>query len=413
MSYSPMHQPDHPRTVPTRSILRSNADAPLASTSHLEESIPNLHISYTDSATYRGGASPPRHKPSTMPNMSGNRILRPPPSSRRWQGNLDSSQPIQTGTSAAARADRSQPLHSVDIQKGYEQYLIPAGPGIPSTGISPYINMGSSHPTIVYPGRPLSRPKGEPPDVNCEFRKIRMERWLAGDCTSSVYHPPAMYMLIARIDGPVLTARTAGVLSVEPLINPLLMPPNGDGGIFVRWNMLYPTSYASPSSSLSAELWTERLREPATFPRLSSLHVISRGFPWSIPIHAAPDAAHVTCFDVIEQIHKFLYRFIPKLDTELASREHLQAIRAAFRVNRTPPDGLPGRLLNEELFNGPKRVEWLCECTAFMGIDRDIAYIQHRVSAAVPGLFVLLCGRPSDEDASIRNLTTVETIPHS
>ncbi|KII89333.1 hypothetical protein PLICRDRAFT_109835 [Plicaturopsis crispa FD-325 SS-3] len=204
-------------------------------------------------------------------------------------------------------------------------------------------------------------------------------------------------------DGPVLTMTLASAVLVEPSINPLLLPPNDEGRTFIEWNMLYPHSYARPSLPLSTESWSDLLREPATFPRLSNMHIISPAFPWTIDIRAETQDVALTCHDVIEQLHKFLYKFITDFDMDTAPPKHRHAMWESFDASRTPPDGLPGRLLINKVFNGLRRVEWLCGTTVFLGLDSNNTYIRQRLNTVLPGTFVLSCGNPSADNGCVQH----------
>lgn len=177
----------------------------------------------------------------------------------------------------------------------------------------------------------------------------------------------------------------------------------------IKWNLLYPNSYARPSISLSPKAWADRLNEPATFPRLSNICVISPCFPWMIEIRSDAQDVALTCHDVIEQLHRFLYKFLSNTDMDTALPTHQHAMWESFDASRDPPDELPGRLLISPIFNGLRRVEWLCGTTEFSGLDANSEYIRERFDIVLPGTFVLYCSKSSADKESVQSAQVTES----
>ncbi|KII94274.1 hypothetical protein PLICRDRAFT_27158 [Plicaturopsis crispa FD-325 SS-3] len=379
---------DRSRTDPaSRSTLRPSPGVSSASSSQLHSELnrfERLRISYAVPPAHRGNSSSSAHNLSTL-HTSGHRILRPPPSNVHGRGgHANHHQTAQLTHDALARASRSPPLPL----SGYATHVIPGVGWAAVPDKMPYIVVGP-HSTTIYHRAPLPRPRGVVGEDSQEFETIQIHKWSAG-----------------RSYAPVLTTPLAQAILAEPSINPLFLPSANDDRTHIKWNLLYPDSYARPSNSLSPKAWADRLNEPATFPRLSNIHVISPCFPWMIEIRSDAQDVALTCHDVIEQLHRFLYQFLSNTDMDTALPTHQDAMWESFDASRNPPDELPGRLLIGPIFNGLRHVEWLCGTTEFLGLDANSEYIRERVGVVIPGMFVLSCAKPptvkeSDQPAQV------------
>lgn len=163
--------------------------------------------------------------------------------------------------------------------------------------------------------------------------------------------------------------------------------------------MLFPSSYATATAAGSQETLLGRLREPATHPRLSAIRIISRAFPWTIEIQAPTRNTALTCQDILDQLHLFLYKFLLKREMHTATPEHQAALWIYFKSNRTPADGLLARLLKDRC-PSMRKIDWLGKDTVFLGIDQDDDYVRQRVNIVLPGTYVLKCGRPAEVEVS-------------
>ena len=107
----------------------------------------------------------------------------------------------------------------------------------------------------------------------------------------------------------MLEAFQAKIVRAQIELNPLLSPPpdNLTDRSYLKWNMLWPTGQCQRSSDPGVRSWSEGRNSPATWPRLRAMHLISRTFPWTITIEASDPEEGVTCGDVMEEIHVFMY----------------------------------------------------------------------------------------------------------
>jgi hypothetical protein len=98
-------------------------------------------------------------------------------------------------------------------------------------------------------------------------------------------------------------------------VDPDLAMPNRSNRSYLKWNMTAPphTAFFCSQAGSKGPLkflqgWPEahcRAR-PATLPSVTTLFIVSRTFPWTIPIVARDAARGVTCDDVIEGVFSFL-----------------------------------------------------------------------------------------------------------
>lgn len=175
----------------------------------------------------------------------------------------------------------------------------------------------------------------------------------------------------------------------------------------VAWNILYPGSYARRPDDPSGESWFIARAEPATFPRMSGIRIISRAFPWMIDIKSEAAGKAITCRDVLDQLHNYLGTLLSPLEMDDVTLEHRSAMSAAYRASRSH------QIVSQEYKDSPgmRKIDWLCKTTVFEGIEEDKDYIVDRLSVFVPGTFVLRCGvKKSDGHRRVAGQDVVEHI---
>lgn len=171
-------------------------------------------------------------------------------------------------------------------------------------------------------------------------------------------------------------------------INPLLLPlGDEDDRPHLRWNMLFLTAHCHRSTDPSHRSWSNGRQEPATFPRVTELRLISRVFPWILNIRATNRAIGVTCGDMIEQLSDYLQRRLRKEDYEGATGMRRQAVRAAYHHNRSRSVGVPGGQLGD----GLKALDWLSTQTMFGGVQQNEQLVQERFNVVLPCTLELVC----------------------
>lgn len=176
-------------------------------------------------------------------------------------------------------------------------------------------------------------------------------------------------------------------VAATPQINSLLVPIGDEERAHIRWNMLFSTAHCHRSTDPTHRSWSNGRQEPATFPRVTELRIISRVFPWIVNIRATNRAIGVTCGDLIEQLSDHLQRRLRKEDYEGASPARRRAIRDAYHHNRSRSAGVPGGQLGD----GLKALDWLGAQTMFGGLQLNEGLLLERFNVAMPCMFELLC----------------------
>ena len=188
-------------------------------------------------------------------------------------------------------------------------------------------------------------------------------------------------------------------VAATPQINPLLIPiGDGEDRQHLRWNMLFSTAHCHRSTDPFHHSWSIGRQEPATFPRVTELRLISRAFPWIVHIRATNRAIGVTCGDLIEQLSGHLQRRQRKEDYDGTSDQKRRAIRDAYHHNRSRSAAVPGGLLGD----GLKALDWLGTQTMFGGLKLNEQLLLERFNVILPCMLELLCvDRPlvGDDDA--------------
>lgn len=171
-------------------------------------------------------------------------------------------------------------------------------------------------------------------------------------------------------------------------MNPLLRPlGDEEDRPHLRWNMLFSTAHCHRSTDPSHRSWSNGRQEPATFPRVTELRLVSRVFPYVIDIRATNRAIGITCGDLIEQLSDYLQRRLRKEDYESAPANRRRAIRDAYHHNRSRSMGVPGGQLGD----GLKALDWLGPQTMFGGIQQNEQLLLERFNVVMPCVLELNC----------------------
>lgn len=128
--------------------------------------------------------------------------------------------------------------------------------------------------------------------------------------------------------------------------------------------MLFTASHCVRSDDPPQRSWSRGRTDPATFPRLNVLTIVSRTFPWIVTVRAHDEKLGVTCGDVVDRIDDFLHKNVKKDDTEVDHPQHKAEMSTAYYHNRSTAFGVPGGRLGD----GLRRLDWLCKDTMFGGL---------------------------------------------
>ncbi|CAK5279175.1 unnamed protein product [Mycena citricolor] len=310
--------------------------------------------SFIPPGPYGGGVVPPPPAPQSWANTppappAAPPWAGPPPGMNPWGAHM----PMWNGAPAAMHpgmfSGMGPPM--AGLPGGYPM----AGPGAPGLGFSP----GESH--------PYSR--GMEPQ--------------GGDQIDHFMEGPHY--------GPVLEPFLVRAVKAHPVVNPLLQPPQeSTDRVYLKWNMLFASGQCQRSDDPPHMSWAKDRGQPATFPRVTSLRLISETFPWPINISARNREIGVTCGDVIDQMARDMSSMIPQAEYEkAASRAKQTQINNAYRHNRSRAIGVPGGQLNQGLLH----LDWLCEFTMYGGIRDNERLVKQICGEVMPCTFELVCVR--------------------
>ncbi|KAJ7490664.1 hypothetical protein FB451DRAFT_1023138 [Mycena latifolia] len=191
--------------------------------------------------------------------------------------------------------------------------------------------------------------------------------------------------------GPVLDPLQTHAVRVKLRLNPLLQPPTAPGVLpQLEWNMLFPSNRCRRSGDPMHMSWWKGRHEPVTFPRVTRIRLVSEVFPWMINIAAGNPDVGVTCGacgELIDHIARDMDQFVKQGEYEVLPRIQKDALRRAYRHNRSRVDGVPGGQLDPPM----RRLDWLGHYTMFGGIQENNTLVKHVCGDILPCSFELVC----------------------
>ncbi|KAF7975012.1 hypothetical protein HWV62_10629 [Athelia sp. TMB] len=247
---------------------------------------------------------------------------------------------------------------------------MPGAWGAPPPQATPWHGAGGGLPPAAPPAPPPAQ--GRPAAYGGAARGHNSEGW---DLLGTNYDKFSADAQSGPTLEPFLLRRVRANLS----INPLLQPAEDDlKRPYIEWNMLFPTARCHRSDDKPGRSWSAGRNDAATFPRVTTLRIISRGMPWLIEVNAQNPKAGVTCGELIEKICETLHTLVNKKEMKMAPNE--RAIHEAYWYNRST-DGydVPGGRLGD----GVRRIDWLLNNTAFGGIVRNDDLVRAQCGGAL------------------------------
>lgn len=174
-------------------------------------------------------------------------------------------------------------------------------------------------------------------------------------------------------------------------LNPLLTPipesgPESEKG-HLQWNMLRESSLVHRSRDPVSVSWSIGRNEPATFPRIDVLKIVSEHYPWLIKVEAQNPESGVSCGEVIEAIAHSMEKLAAKVDYEALPANLQKVVLEAYRFNRSRRPDVPGGKMGE----GLKRADFLGQMTTFGGLETDSNGVRMVCGATMPGYVMLKC----------------------
>jgi len=193
--------------------------------------------------------------------------------------------------------------------------------------------------------------------------------------------------------GPVLEPFLIRAVHAKVRLNPLIQPvPDSADATpppYLKWNMLFPSNQCQRSDEPVHMSWSNGRQEPATFPRVTVLQLVSETFPWVIKIIARNRDIGVTCGEVVDYISRDLYRLTGQAEYEALPNGRKRVVGEAYRHNRSRANGVPGGQLNP----GMLRLDWLGPDTIYGGVRENERLVRRVCGDVLPCTFELVCVR--------------------
>lgn len=167
------------------------------------------------------------------------------------------------------------------------------------------------------------------------------------------------------------TVQTYGVrLEIHPFLRAHSERPEPDAGEegHIRWDMRLHISSASFSSGPATRAWSRGRTAPATFPPTTDLLVVSRAFPWSVPVH---DPDGVTIGALMDALDASMHKALSQGELRAQGTETYKRVSSAYHANR--------RELRGVLMDGLLRCDFLQERSDFGGFAPDEALVMERM----------------------------------
>lgn len=150
--------------------------------------------------------------------------------------------------------------------------------------------------------------------------------------------------------------------------------------------MVFPSSTVLRSSDSLSDSWIDGRADPATFPPLFAVNIVSENIPWVFTIHASDKAIGVTCGEIIDGIAYNLAQLTSEAEYKsLTQPEGRYEVFSAYRRNRSRSPSVPGDQLGE----GMKKLDFLGQRTMFDGVEVNDALAKKINSIFLPATLVL------------------------
>jgi len=186
--------------------------------------------------------------------------------------------------------------------------------------------------------------------------------------------------------GVVLDSLQFDVLKASVVVHPILLPQSASPKLpNIVFDLLFPINRIYLSNQRSDRSWSmsHGRQDPATFPRLSQVRIISPNFPWMIDVR---NPNGVTCEDICEKLYHFFHQKVDKSEWDNVDDESRKAITASYKWNRSTHPAAPGGSLPEALTRG----DFLGRATRFDGLVVDNPFVKDRLNAVSGAVLVLL-----------------------
>lgn len=130
------------------------------------------------------------------------------------------------------------------------------------------------------------------------------------------------------------------------------------------------------------QLSEAHLDAPITSPPTNQIKVISKIFPWEIDVESAADDLPVTVADLINAVHDSLQKHISSSEWWIVTDQAREKVSAQYIKNCDRSSAGNSRRFEiekpREKSEGLRRVDWLLDNIAVMGLEKDDAFVSQR-----------------------------------
>lgn len=177
------------------------------------------------------------------------------------------------------------------------------------------------------------------------------------------------------------------VMEIHPLLRPIAETRDSSDP-FLVFDVLFPPNTIHVSNEPPRKSWSKGRKDPATFPRLKLMRLVTRFTAWVIQV-STDSPAGITVSDVINAIHDhFRVNASEEDDWGRTDPGTQSEILMAYKWNRSTEMGAPGGIMPEALLRG----DFLMERTMFAGLKlADKELCEQRMDVAdFPATFELM-----------------------
>ncbi|PVG02619.1 hypothetical protein CPB86DRAFT_780031 [Serendipita vermifera] len=268
-----------------------------------------------------------------------------------------------------------QPMQMLGGQPGGGAYYVQAQPQVQGYGQGyPTVQPAAYPPGYASPYQPQQQMPvyGQPQYVVQGQPMMYQAPQVRERHKSREDNPPLDKFIDGAVYGPVFDLQTATILDIKVQIHPSLRHHvEQDDAPRLSWHILDSVKEAHLMEGEKAKPWTGR-ESAATFPRLSSLVLITKQFPGGFEIKGTSKSGAVTCHDVINGIHDFAREKLPRSIYDSLPTVKRAKVDATYVHNRSGKEHTPG----PDMGVGIRKGDFLEEFTMFDGLLDDPDFVR-------------------------------------
>jgi hypothetical protein len=156
----------------------------------------------------------------------------------------------------------------------------------------------------------------------------------------------------------------------HPLVCPVLDPT----ATRIVWDVRFRPAKAKMNLPGYPHASESELNKPAVNPPVTRLRLVSKLHPW---VAIAKNPEGVTVGNVLEIIYATLQEPVCEAEWWIVSSKERARVGRIFERECAQGPGTTGRRSTKD---GVRRVDWVGDDTNFLGLEKDMGFIKHRIS---------------------------------